>query len=239
MRSLLVRTSLVALAAFATGCGDPTSPTSEIAARFDALAAKLTVEDQHRQEALLIAAHTLRRGAPLNTINMAVGTEVRSFNAVAIQIGFDGDPDFMGTTVIAWRGRNAEELLHLRMFGSELQFADTTGAIDPGYIGNLLYDHFYFMKDTSELWYRRSGEGNLDVISEGASCQPRSSTHTCQAIRVAVDFAVKTRLAVDDASIRERVLMAPRVTLKAIRYRRKCELSGTESSSCHVSLISE
>lgn len=231
MKASLLRAALLASVVFTTlGCGDPASPSQEeIAARFDALAGRLTYEDQHRKDALLVAAHTLRRGAPINSINIAVGSATRTFKAVAIQIGLDQDPPQLTTTVIAWRCSNADELLLLTIYGSELQL------VDSGFMGNPTYE-FYFSKGTAELWYPRSGEGNLDVLSEGATCQPLKSNHTCKAIQVGVDFAVRITLA--DAPSTERNLIAPRATLKGIQYLKKCETAGPHSN-CWVSLASE
>ena len=227
----------VLCAVMLAGCGDGLSPRDDLVARFDALAAKGATSNQPRYVTLKIAAHTLRRGAPINTMYVEVDGTAREFQAVAIEWGFSGSNLF--TSVIAWRGPNANQLLHLSMIADTLAYPDTDTSEDTAvYIGNDP-EQVRLINDTTELWTDVAGNGHVDTLATLATCTPLSTPFSCQRIRLGVDFDLETAQLYADEPLPAGTLKLRRTALNAIRYVKSCPVSGGSSTSCSISLVSE
>ena len=228
----------------ALACSDPVAPNKELAETFDELAEDLEPHNFLRQNYLQAIAHTLRRGAPVNKLILRVNGVPREFSAVAIQWGF-AEGSWMTTSILAWRGTGAPELFYLAMEGSTLVEPDTTPTSEDSavYIGNARHDVISLLRDTTEQWYFRSGEGERSLLSVGLPCTALSATHTCQSVRLAIRFDVITRLAqtgfVLDPPIAQQPLAAARTELRGIRYLKACPVSSGTSTSCFLSLVSD
>ena len=99
-----------------SGCGDdPLSANESLANHFQRLADDLGPDQVSRQRALMVASRALRLGSAISEIGISENGSTAVFSAVAVQWGFvrDDSVNVLGTEVVAWRGRDAQRLVHL------------------------------------------------------------------------------------------------------------------------------
>ena len=237
MRRLSGRTLVSAILASVavSGCGDPTSATESTAARLEALSDQVGSDHQDRWMSLRLAARTIRRGAPINRVTIAIDGSQRDFEAVAIQAGFivAGDTNALTSHMVAWRGTDADELVTIFAQGLAFQFPDTTMPPEDSavYVGNL-NESLRFLRGTTELWRARSGEGTIQPLAASGSCPVREG-YFCQRRDLEIDFSVAARTFSGGVQQNHTLEMSKR-TVKAIRYLVRCP-----EVSCSLSMIED